>query len=213
MTAFDLFFEALLVLHPLYLVIGLQIAVKTKAKVMCAFSWRLLIVIPLALRISGIPTFYASTDETAVTSYGMSEVWIYTQIALTISIITPTIPMLQPFMRATATTFGMVTGDATNSYGDSKGGYRSGKSRSRSGRVSQQLSSGSGLKRFAGGSRGVQSDAHEALEQEEQYHYSASVVPAGRHRRSSNTGSDISQRPIIRREVQYDVSYMDEDGR
>lgn len=212
MTAFDFFFEALLVLHPLYIVIGLQMPIKTKVKVLGAFSWRMLVIVPLSLRLSTIPTFYASTNETAVTSYGMTRVWIYTQIALAISIMTPTVPMLQPFIRATATTFGMVAGDATNSYGGSKCGYRGGKSRSRIGHASQELSSSSGLKRYVGGSRGARLDAHEALEQGDQCYYSASVV-LGRHRKSSNAGSDTSQRPIIRREVQYDVSYMDEEVR
>lgn len=204
-TVFDILFEVALFIQPLYVVANLQMATKVKVKVISAFAGRLVLLVPLILHLLAIPPFYELTDGRKVSSYNMTRPYIYTQISLALSIVTPTVPMLQPFMQATATTFGMVSGQATNSRGDPRSGYNSHNGRSKQGGGSILAKHVMSSKSFKDRSDSDRNDT-ELKSHEESNQYSVSAV---HNRRVSNSGSDISQQPMIRRDVQYEILYSD----
>ncbi|KAK4962817.1 hypothetical protein LTR10_000444 [Elasticomyces elasticus] len=197
-TVFDILFEIVLFSHPAYMVANLQMASKTKINVIGAFAGRLLIIIPLALHLSAIRSFYSWTNGAIVSSYDAAAPFIYTQITLALSIIMPTIPMLQPFLQATATTFGMVSGMATNSYGE--GGSKQSRGISKTTSVHQVISSRS----FRRGSTQHQSAIRGDREASRQY------SAAAFHERRPSNSSDVSQQPMIRRDAPYVAPYSND---
>lgn len=194
MTAFDIVCELALFAPPFYMIVGLQMATKMKLKVIGALSVRLLILIPIFLHLFAVPPFYRLSDGETVTSYSMSRPYIYTQIALTLAIVTPTIPLLQPFVQATTTTFGMVSGNATNSYGSGKFDIR----RTRSIGISKTTSVHQAVS-----SRSYLEDQAQDMSREGGDQYSASGVLKRRLPGNSN----VSQQPMIRHDQDYIVSY------
>ncbi|KAK5688244.1 hypothetical protein LTS10_000222 [Elasticomyces elasticus] len=197
-TVFDILFEIVLFSHPAYMVANLHMASKTKINVIGAFAGRLLIIIPLALHLSTIRSFYSWTNGAIVSNYDAAAPFIYTQITLALSIIMPTIPMLQPFLQATATTFGMVSGLATNSYGE--GGSKQSRGISKTTSVHQVISSRSFRRRSTQHQSAIMSD-REASRQ-----YSAAAF----HERRPSNSSDVSQQPMIRRDAPYVVPYSND---
>ncbi|KAK3660824.1 hypothetical protein LTR56_000582 [Elasticomyces elasticus] len=197
-TVFDILFEIVLFSHPAYMVANLQMARKTKVNVIGAFAGRLLIIIPLALHLSTVRSFYSWTNGAIVSSYDTAAPFIYTQITLALSIIMPTIPMLQPFLQATATTFGMVSGMATNSYGE--GGSKQSRGISKTTSVHQVISSRS----FRRGSTQHQSAIMSDREAGRQY------SAAAFHERRPSNSSDVSQQPMIRRDAPYVAPYSND---
>lgn len=184
---------------------------KVKIKALGAFAGRLVIIIPLVLHLLAIRPFYKSTDGHKVTAQSMTRPYIYTQISLALAIVTPTIPMLQPFMQATATTFGTVSGYSTNSYGNARSGQNS-----RTWGSKQNTGLNPARSHYSDRFDGFKSrpeveannlQAHPGGAHDTQCVYTASVVHQ-QGRRVSN-GSDVSQQPMIRRDVQYDISYSD----
>lgn len=181
-------------------------ATGVKIKIIVSFAGRLIVIIPLILHLLAIPPFYEITYGRKVSSYDMTRPYIYTQICLALSIITPTIPLLQPFMQATSTAFGTVSGEATNSYGDHMS-----RSKSQNGRSSQNDRSvftqrETSSKMFVSG---LKSDLDDEIRRESQDNTKQYSVSAIHDRRVSNSGSDISQQPMIRRDIQYTISYSD----
>ncbi|KAK5729898.1 hypothetical protein LTR17_011537 [Elasticomyces elasticus] len=197
-TVFDILFEIVLFLHPAYMIANLQMASKIKVNVIGAFAGRLLIIIPLALHLSTIRSFYSWTNGAIVSSYDAAAPFIYTQITLALSIIMPTIPMLQPFLQATATTFGMVSGLATNSYGE--GGSKQSRGISKTTSVHQVISSRS-FRRGSTQHQGAIMSDREASRQ-----YSAAAF----HERRPSNSSDVSQQPMIRRDAPYVAPYSND---
>ncbi|KAK5702859.1 hypothetical protein LTR97_003805 [Elasticomyces elasticus] len=197
-TVFDILYEIVLFSHPAYMVANLQMASKTKINVIGAFAGRLLIIIPLALHLSAIRSFYSWTNGAIVSSYDAAAPFIYTQITLALSIIMPTIPMLQPFLQATATTFGMVSGMATNSYGED--GSKQSRGISKTTSVHQVISSRS----FRRGSTQHQSAIRGDREASRQY------SAAAFHERRPSNSSDVSQQPMIRRDAPYVAPYSND---
>ncbi|KAK5166213.1 uncharacterized protein LTR77_008474 [Saxophila tyrrhenica] len=195
-TVIDVVFEVALFTQPLFMVAKLQMATKLKIKVISSFGGRLVVIIPLILHLLALRPFYEWTDGQKVSSYTMMRPYIYTQICLALAIITPTVPLLQPFMQATTTSFGMVSGQATNSYSDpmsrqSRSNWRSNQDKESS--FAQHVTSSSSRR-----------SQHKGLENPNQY-----SVSAVHNRRVSHSGSDVSQQPMIRRDVQYEVSYSE----
>jgi hypothetical protein len=179
-------------------------ALKLRLKVIGAFSIRLVLVVPLVLHLLSTKKFYRWTNTLSMTSYDAARPFIYTQIILAIGIVTPTIPLLQPFMQATATSFGAVSGEATNSYGEQSGRHCEQRaSRKSGGRASLKQQ----LKSLSSGRMASHSIPEEY---EMDNNYTATVV---HERKASTSGSDISQLPMIRRDVQMSVSFQEHDTR
>ena len=210
-TIFGIFFEGILFAQPAYLILNLQMPAKVKAKALCAFAALLVIIIPLILHLLAIRPFYRSTDGDKVSAESMTHPYIYTQISLALAIVTPTIPMLQPFMQATATTFGTPSGYSSTPYGDAR-------SRRKSRTLGSKQNTGlnptrSNLSNRFDGFKNTPDAEINALQDHaggahnDQYAYSASVVHQQGRRISGS--SDVSQEPMIRRDVQYEISYSD----
>lgn len=195
-------FEALLIAQPALLIWNLQMAVKLKLKVIAAFAVRLILVVPIVLQMISEKRFYDWSKGDQLSSSATSAPFIFRQIVLAVAIITPTVPLLQPFMQATATTFGMVSGEQTNSYGDQSGRHKS--------RSNWMRQSRSHFSNNPGGSnlasqlddKEIPLRVTESSVAPDQYHASIS-----HQRKTSSNGSDISQLPMIRRDVQVTVSY------
>ncbi|KAK2776550.1 hypothetical protein FQN52_003447 [Onygenales sp. PD_12] len=80
----------------IFLVAGVQMAVKRKFVVVLAFSSRLLVILPAAFHLHYIKKLLDSADPTLIGSY----VTICAQIELSYGIMANTIPCLKPFMAA-----------------------------------------------------------------------------------------------------------------
>jgi hypothetical protein len=98
-AAFDIFTEVLLGLMPILIVQSLQMSWSKKYIVLMAFSFRLLIFIPIAFRLHYIKQEIFSDDQTFVGTWAA----ICTQVDMSYAIIAATIPCLRPFMAATVT--------------------------------------------------------------------------------------------------------------
>ncbi|KAF2481598.1 hypothetical protein BDY17DRAFT_335308 [Neohortaea acidophila] len=199
----------------LFIILNLQMAAATKFRVIIPFAARLLLIVPLILHVLSIPDFFALTDGTRVSAFNMTRPYIYTQIILALAMITPTIPVLQPFMQATATTFGMVSGAATNAYGsngDGSFGQHTHKEQHASRRGGSRLGNMLSMRSFRsvnGGDERDTVDEDDVRANPDPSQYSATVSHGQRARAGSNGGSTVSQQPMIRRDVQYTVSYSD----
>jgi hypothetical protein len=180
---------------------------RMKAKVLFAFATRLVLVIPIVLHLISVIDFYRLTNGQTVSSYHETLPYLYTQITLAAAIITATIPCLRPFMAATATSFGVVTGSGTGSYGDRMSGLRS-----KSGRGPRSKSNAPISLSSLKGNREPTSSAERPPRwrprSEERQGYSTTIIHSDQEREPS-IGSDVSHQPIIKRDVQYTVTYGD----
>ena len=98
-AAFDIFTEVLLGLMPILIVQSLQMSWSKKYIVLMAFSFRLLIFVPIAFRLHYIKEEIFSDNQTFVGTWAV----ICTQVDISYAIIAATIPCLRPFMAATVT--------------------------------------------------------------------------------------------------------------
>ncbi|MCJ1401744.1 hypothetical protein MMC11_004961 [Xylographa trunciseda] len=112
--AIDIITEIALFSVAIYMVQGLQMPLLRKASVVLAFSFRLLIIIPIAFRLHYInPAIWLANPP-----LDLSIASLLTQVELNYGIVAASIPCLRPLMKATATNFGAMANrqspDATN---------------------------------------------------------------------------------------------------
>lgn len=105
-AGFDIFTEVLLGLMPIMIVQSLQMSWSKKYIVLMAFSFRLLIFVPIAFRLHYLKKEIFSDDQTFVGTWTA----ICTQVDISYAIIAATIPCLRPFMTATVTTIAPTDG-------------------------------------------------------------------------------------------------------
>ncbi|KAB8235600.1 uncharacterized protein BDW43DRAFT_269239 [Aspergillus alliaceus] len=101
-TAIDIITEIALFVFSIFLIYGLQMAVKPKLVIMVAFAARIPLVAFEAVRLSEFHSFTTSRNPTfdAIAHY------TWTQIALNYSLIACTAFCLRPFMNAVTTSYG-----------------------------------------------------------------------------------------------------------
>ena len=211
-TIIDIVYEIALFSVPLYIILGLQMSKRTKLKVLPAFGSRLLVIIPDLLHLLSLPSFYALTNGRRVSSYNESTPYLYKQIILCTAIVAATIPSLRPFMMATATSFGLVTGSGTGSYGDPTSAQRSKSGKMRNSIKLTPLVSLNSLKDNGESSSAPARAARWHTRSRDRQGYSATVFHAGEERDASIASDTADDRPIIRRDVQYSVSYADREA-
>ncbi|KAK0261592.1 hypothetical protein LTR35_017845 [Friedmanniomyces endolithicus] len=104
-SALDIAFELAVVALSISLVYGLQAPLATKISVVSAFSFRLLLLIVIALRLATFPSSGLTTNPTL--RLDLFIVW--TQTELNWSIISATVPSLRPFLRGLNTYTGTLS--------------------------------------------------------------------------------------------------------
>lgn len=101
-AALDIISEAALFAVAVYMVEGLKTSVSKRAFVSLAFGLRLLVVIPILLRVQYLANMISSPDPTLDSVMPT----ICTQIHISYAIIATTIPYLRTFMSALSTNYG-----------------------------------------------------------------------------------------------------------
>ncbi|MCJ1436551.1 hypothetical protein MMC27_005930 [Xylographa pallens] len=101
-SAVDITTEIALFAVAVYIVQGLQMPLLRKGTVVLAFTFRLLLIIPIAFRLHYINPIVWVADP----PLHLSTATLLTQVEMNYGIIAATIPCLRPFMKATTTNFG-----------------------------------------------------------------------------------------------------------
>lgn len=109
--------EFLFALLAVLLVWPLQMKISKKFTVVVAFGQRLILFIPIFLRLQGLDRTFKSHDPTL----SISTTAIWKQVEITYAIVSASIPCLRPFMAALTTHYGAAT-ECTSSLLDHYGG-------------------------------------------------------------------------------------------
>nr|OQO10335.1 hypothetical protein B0A51_18303 [Rachicladosporium sp. CCFEE 5018] len=121
--------EILLVLFAVWMVWGLQTSFSNKAIVVFTFSFRLLMIVIVALRLSSFDESGMRLDPTLLEAQFIA----WTSAELNYSIISATIPILRPFIATLSTTYGGQGGFSGDAYGSSWSGGKGSSSAARGG--------------------------------------------------------------------------------
>lgn len=101
-AAFDIFTEIILAVASIYLVYALQMDWSKKAAVIFAFDLRILVIVPIALRLY----YFSQAYDTANPTLRATDLTLCTQVQIACAIVLASVPTLRPFMIATATHYG-----------------------------------------------------------------------------------------------------------
>lgn len=216
-AALDIATEMLLAFSAVMLVWSLQMKIGKKVTVVSAFGQRLILLIPIVLRLQCLDRAFKSHDPTLSITTSV----ICKQVEVIWAIISASVPCLRPFMLAVTTFYGAPTEGGfsrLDHYGIASGGS-GGKSR----RIletfrlkdmiprPQTLDNGSligepeaGQQREAGRSIKPSVNAHDPLNGIDAFpsYNSESAVQSGRQEDSVSLGSNDSKRMIIRKNTQ-----------
>lgn len=188
-----------------FLVYGLQMDFSKKAAVIFAFDLRLLVIVPIALRIHYFSKSYDTSDPTLHATV----LTLCTQVQIAIAIIFASVPTLRPFMVATATHYGApAEGARTENHTSSAGSFTL---RNLASKIRKNASN-----------RGTQASK---LSTQDEYgkegpvlpgtddYYSRTNVAGGKSEEGISRGSDDSKEAIIRKDgIRKDVRYVVEYG-
>jgi len=197
--------ELMLALASIFLVTGLQMDFGKKASVVFAFDLRLLVIVPIALRLYYLNRAYDTDNPTLMGT----DFTIVTQVQLATAITLASVPTLRPFMLATATHYGApADGPRTTANGNSAGSFnlRNIASRMRKGNSQKDM-----MNSHASTQNGYDKEAPDLPGNHD--HYSQANVTSGQTKEEMTRGSDDSQEMIIRKDgIRKDVRYVVEYG-
>ena len=179
-----------------YLVWSLQLDIFKKAAVVFVFCLRLAIIAPIATHLHYVSVALNSNDPSLRATLFV----ICKQAELAYAIIGSNIPVLRPFIAATATNYGAAAEgpkSESNTYGNSK--TFSLKNLSRRANSNNQSSH----------NQSKADDDHILLRNNPMHTH----IAGGKPRDAASVGSDDSEQMIIRKDVQYSVNYDPQKGR
>lgn len=217
-TAFDIFIEVLLVLLPVAFIWPIQLKRYIKVQVAVAFGFRLPIIAFAAVHLHYVSKYSSSTNV----SRAIIPALVYQQYELSWSLLSATIPTLKSFMRSFNSGFGMeIDMDAHSGYKSEafhNGAYPLGSIQRSTGRVDTTTSI-SDKREYQGGVK-RRGSAHFQNRPARSVRSARTVGVSGpkdpdtnffpaepRDVRGGSITSDGSQDMIIKREVEWSVSY------
>lgn len=169
-----------------------------------AFDLRILVIVPIALRLH----YFSQAYDTADPTLRATNLTLCTQVQIACAIVLASVPTLRPFMIATATHYGApAEGARTENHTASGGSFnlkniasRLRGNASNRGTQASQMSTANGDKEGPG------------MPGTDDYHSVANVT-GGRSREMAPRGSDDSKEAIIRKDgIRKDVRYVVEYG-
>lgn len=206
-AAFDILTEVILAAASVYLVYALQMDWSKKISVIFAFDLRLLVIVPIALRLHYFSRSYDTGNPTLLAT----NLTICTQVQLAMAICLASVPTLRPFVMATATNYGAPAEGARTENHTASGGSFNLRN------IASRLRKNASHKDTQNSQMSTQNDEIKrdpAMPGSDDYHSVANVT-GGRSRQMAPRGSDDSKEAIIskngiHKETRYVVEYGDQ---
>lgn len=188
---------------------GLQMDFSKKAAVIFAFDLRLLVIVPIALRLHYFSGAYDTRDPTL----RATALTICTQVQIACAIVIASVPTLRPFMLATATHYGApAEGARTENHASSGGSFNL---RNLASKIRKTTSNKDTQNSRTSTQDGYVKEGPPLPGTDD--HYTRTNVTSGRPQDGISNGigrgSDDSKEMIIRKDgIRKDVRYMVEYG-
>ena len=194
----------------IFLVYGLQMDFAKKAAVIFAFDLRLIVIVPIALRLYYFSGAYDTKDPTL----RATTLTVCTQVQLACAVVIASVPTLRPFMIATATHYGAPAEGAMSHAASGENHTSSGASfnlRNLASKV-RKTKSNNNTQTSRMSTRDEYAKEGPQLPGTNEYH-THTDVSGGQSQNGLSRGSDDSREAIIRKEgIRKDVRYMVEYG-